>query len=138
MSTPTLVAEAVAIMKRLRSIPDTAAQSHYRVMAAFQQAGWNVMPEYRIDLPDGRRGRIDLVVETPGAMIAIEIDTRKPREKSLRKLALFNGGRIIALRGVGGTPKHVGEVDAVVRLSVRLAGDKEARNKRTVSRLRQL
>lgn len=42
------------------------------------------------DRGDGRRGRIDIVAEINGKVIAIEIDRKSPRKKSIFKLHNFD------------------------------------------------
>jgi hypothetical protein len=89
------------------------------MIIAMHHAGLSVVPEWPVVSNDGRRGRIDLVVSRCGASVAIEIDARKPRRKSLDKLRCFNGGRVLVLRGVAGNCQ-LHEIDAVVPLRVKL------------------
>jgi hypothetical protein len=62
-------------------------------------------------------GRIDLVAEYRNERVAIEIDYRSPREKSLDKLRQFRGYRIVCLRGAYVNPPD--GIDAVVALPMR-------------------
>jgi hypothetical protein len=133
MSTPMLVAEAVAVIRSMPAVPDDADWAHAEVMRALAKAGFVVAHEIGITTDDGRRGRLDVVAEKCGARIAIEIDARRPREKSLAKLRTFDGGRIIALRGVS-VPGRIDRIDAVVPLRVRCASAAEKADKRRVSR----
>lgn len=110
------------ICHSLSPMPDDASHVHQAVMMAFHEAGYKVYHEYLVRLPDGRSGRIDVVVESPaGVWAAIEIDARKPRKRSIAKLATGRWLRICCLRGVGEGPTQYPGLDAVIALPVRLA-----------------
>lgn len=126
--------EVCTILETLPMQPDTAAQVHAAAMKALQRAGYAVYPEFRVDFGD-RQGRIDIVVQKAGKWTAIEIDARKPRGNSIRKLHLFNGTRVIALRGVSGYAPA--EIDAIAKIPVRLASVDEHADKRTTSKFRR-
>lgn len=111
--------------------PDSAAQVHAAAMVALQRAGFEVFPEFPVEY-DGRGGRIDIAVHQDGKWTGIEIDARKPRKNSVRKLSGFVGNRVIALRGVEGPPPE--GIDAVVAIPVRLASYAEQKDKRTTSK----
>lgn len=89
--------EAVAIIGGLRAIPDHAFTAHQSVMAALAEAGFNVVKEVQVET-DGDLGRVDVVATKGGGMVAIEIDSRSVRQKSIRKLRRMSAFRIAALR----------------------------------------
>jgi hypothetical protein len=114
--------------------PDSAAALHGMAIKAFKNLGFIVYPEFRLYVPSyGKNGKIDLVIQLDSQFAAIEFDTRKPRRKSIEKLKLFNGYRVIALRGVSG---HVPipEIDLIIGMPVRLATREEQQDKRTIRR----
>lgn len=54
-----------------------------------EQAGCDCRDEVIVpNRGDGRRGKVDIIVDAPQA-IAIEVDRRSPRKKSLHKLTWF-------------------------------------------------
>lgn len=82
-------------------LPDRASQFQEAIQEALEGAGWAVRRE--VDVPamrlgNGRCGRVDLVGERAGVRIAIELDRRSPRQKSLRKLALIDATRVVIVR----------------------------------------
>lgn len=80
---------------------DAARDFHGEVEAMLRvEGGWSVRREVVVqDRGDGRRGKIDLVATKDGRTVAIELDCRSPRAKSLRKLEAFNAHeRIVILR----------------------------------------
>lgn len=89
--------EAVSIICGLRAIPDHAFTAHQSVMAALAEAGFNVVKEVQVET-DGDTGRVDVVATKAGGTVAIEIDSRSVRTKSIRKLRRMAGFRIAALR----------------------------------------
>ena len=126
--------EAVRVLRSLPDLPDTAAACHAAAMVALQQAGFTVAPEFHVPAFDGERnGRIDVVLQKNGGLVAIELDARTPRRKSLKKLRCFPGYRIVALRGVA-LDRPPDGIDAAVSLPVRAATPSEASDKRTVNR----
>lgn len=126
--------EAVRVLRSLPDLPDTAAACHAAAMVALQQAGFTVAPEFHVPAFDGERnGRIDVVLQKGGGLVAIELDARKPRRNSLKKLRLFPGYRIVALRGVALDQPPDG-IHAAVALPVRAPTPSEASDKRTVNR----
>lgn len=96
-----IATDVAAIMHRLRCA-DHAGTMQAQVAAALRCAGYFVVLEYPTrDLGDHLDGRIDIVATAKsGERIAIELDARKPRRRSIEKLQLFPGSRIIGLRGV--------------------------------------
>lgn len=128
-----ILLEVVNILESLPLQPDTAAQIHAAAMLAFRREGFEVFPEF--DMPyAGREGRIDIVVLKGGEWAGIELDARKPRKNSIRKLLQFKGLRIIGLRGVSGEAPD--GIDAIAKIPVRLAAETERKDKRTVAKFR--
>lgn len=96
-------------MDVIRQLIEAVSRTTARQRASaetFQQAvedelrakGWEVFREFCVkDRGDGVRGRIDLVVTSP-VRIAIELDRARIRNKSLFKLAQFDGLRFVILR----------------------------------------
>lgn len=131
------VDRAVAALRGLPTLPDTSQVVHAAALAALRDAGFVVKPEVTVVLPEGRNGRYDLVAEWGSHRIAVEIDTRKPRQKSLDKLRAFDGGRIIALRGVS-CAWRIDGIDAIVPLKVRIASSPEVSDKKVVKRTHKM
>lgn len=123
--------EVCNILKSLPQQPDTAAQVHAAAMNALRDAGYDVYPEFPAQGLGGG-GRIDIAVHKDGKWTGIELDARKPRRNSIKKLSGFKGTRVIALRGVEGPPPE--GIDAVVAIPVRLAAEHEIADKRTTSK----
>lgn len=119
MSTPFFVDSIVKVLRALPAMPDHAGAVHATALMALKREGFDVEHEAPVAMPNGRMGRFDLVVRRWGCQAAIEIDARKPRAKSLEKLLLFNGGRIVALRGVAARGSFEG-IDTIVSLRVGL------------------
>lgn len=108
---------AVSVMRDLPAVPDHAGQLQRAVADALEFKGFVVRCEAPTTaLGDDREGRVDILATIMGGVVAIEIDARKPRARSLKKLRLFNAFRIIALRGVDMEPPD--GIDAVVALKV--------------------
>ncbi len=123
--------EVCNILISLPPQPDTAAQVHAAAMNALRAAGYDVYPEFPAQGLGGG-GRIDIAVHKDGKWTGIEIDARKPRNNSIKKLSGFKGTRVIALRGVNGPPPE--GIDAIVAIPVRMASVIERADKRTTSR----
>jgi len=125
---------ACVVLSELEPLPDTAAAVHSASIEALEEGGFSVSPEYTVAIPDKERsGRIDIVATLKDGRVAIEIDARKPRRKSLLKLKLFQGFRIVALRGVD-MPQPPDGIHATVGIAVKTATISEAADKRTVNR----
>ncbi len=76
----------------------TAEELHDAIEADLRAIGWTVVREWEVpDRGDGKPGRIDLVATAP-ARIAMELDNKSPRVKSLFKLRQFDGARVVVLR----------------------------------------
>lgn len=68
-------------------LPDRAKDAHDAIERIIDAHGWTVHREWEVpDRGDGRRGFIDLVAFRDEERIAVEIDRRSPRVKSIRKL----------------------------------------------------
>lgn len=125
-----------AVISIIRSViwPDHAATLHAYVGRALQAEGFKVTYEFKTrSLGDPRDGRIDLLAVRNGGVVAIELDTRRPRKRSLLKLRLADAFRLIVLRGVEGYDVPEG-IDAVIAAPVRMASVAERSDKRTTNR----
>lgn len=99
-----------------RPLPDDARGFQEAVAARLRASGWTVRSEVPVSSRgDGRRGRVDLVAERDGEVVAIECDRLSPREKSLAKLrAMVADARLVLLR----TPRGVADVDGIAVVGV--------------------
>jgi hypothetical protein len=107
------VGRYAALIISNNSYPDNARLMHQRVSFLLEKNGFYVENEFptRV-IGDDKAGRIDIVASYKSGSVAIELDCRRPRTRSLKKLRLFDGYRLIALRGVGmfETPRGVDQV----------------------------
>lgn len=127
-------AELVIKIMKSRVWPDHAATMHAELAGALRMAGFYVTMEYpTAHLGDRRDGRIDIVAFALADRIAIELDCRKPRRRSLEKLRLFDGYKIVGVRGIEGHETPDG-IDAVIPMRVRVAKKSEKSDRRTVNR----
>jgi hypothetical protein len=86
------------------------------VAGRLSDAGFVVEVEVRVaDRGDGQRGYIDIVASCSDGAVAIELDCRSPRAKSLAKLRQFSGFRVVGLRGAVCSVVPDG-IDAVVAM----------------------
>lgn len=124
----------IAIMQS-RVWPDHAQTMHTDFARELRRAGFYVWMEYPTKaFGDIRDRRLDLLVRGRGDFLAaIELDARKPRKKSIEKLRMVDGVRIVGVRGVEGVPCPEG-IDAVVTMRVRSATEFEKADRRTVNR----
>jgi hypothetical protein len=101
------------------TVPDDAAGGQDAVMALLKKHGYVCSSEFPIaDRGDGRRGYIDVYAARDGVRLAIEIDNRSPRKKSIVKLnRLPHATRIILLRGLrkthGGNPVNLPGIEVI-------------------------
>lgn len=121
-------AQAVEAIGGLRGIPDHAFTAHQSVMAALDQAGFVVAKEVHVESPD-ELGRLDVVATKDGGQVAIEIDSRSPRKKSLRKLNRMDCFRIVALRRLVPISERYDGIHAVVGIDT-VSGTAWARGSR--------
>ena len=66
-----------------------AAVYHDQVAELLIRQGWQVKREFPVLIGDGVHGMVDIVADRDGLRIALELDNRTPRGKSLVKLATF-------------------------------------------------
>jgi hypothetical protein len=91
-----------------------AGDFHRSVEAGLRRAGLSVRREVEVPYLDGTTGRIDLVVDGGGRQIAIELDNRTGRGKSLIKLLRFDGGKVLVLRDGYDDPVPMSGLDMLV------------------------
>jgi hypothetical protein len=105
-------------LRSLGPLPDEAKSFHDACEASLRKAGFVVFREWEIDLGAGRHGYIDLVVMEEDRGVAIELDRRLPRAKSLKKLSKFDGYRICVTRTANSSREFEGMVDEVIAVPV--------------------
>lgn len=67
-----------------------AADYHDEMVGFLESLGWCVKREFPVVLPNETGGRVDIVADHPlGFRIALELDNRTPRGKSILKLETF-------------------------------------------------
>jgi len=75
-------------------LTDNAKIAQYEVRDYMQSLGYKCILEYGVkDRYDGNSGRIDIVCFKNNETIAIEVDNKKPRKKSIYKLENFNANK---------------------------------------------
>ncbi len=127
------LSEFRALCAGLDPMPDDASHVQERLINVMLAAGYRVFHEYYVELPTGHRGRIDIVAQAKnGRWLAIEIDARKPRKRSVEKLSLRNWLRVSCLRGVTEGVADYPGLDAVIALPVRIASVREKSRKARV------
>ncbi len=126
---------AITEIMQSRVWPDHAQSMHAEFAAALRRGGFYVWLEYPTKVfGDIRDRRLDLYVRGRGGFAAaIELDARKPRRKSIEKLRMIDGVRIVGVRGVENVPCPEG-IDAVVTMRVRAATEFEKADRRTINR----
>ncbi|MEN3931399.1 hypothetical protein WJT86_10060 [Microvirga sp. W0021] len=108
---------AVTTLERLYGLPDKAGLLQKAVVSELERAGFSVCTEEQVSkLQQRRTGRLDVLAVYRGGTVAIELDARSPRQKSIEKLLQFDAFRIIGLRNIS-MPPPIG-IDAVVALHV--------------------
>jgi hypothetical protein len=110
----TLLEWVVAIFEATPPGPDNASVFHKYLEAQLNRAGLHTTREVRCPRGPTRSGRIDIVVTCENEQLAIEVDWLKPRFKSLQKLRLFEGYRVVVLRRAKTWPYPLHGIDAVV------------------------
>jgi hypothetical protein len=98
--------------------------------------GFRVFTKFWVEAGD-RGGYIALVATRDGSRIAIEVDRRSPRARSIYKLKGFIGQRIIVLRSDEDAGFQIPFIDAVITLPVAQDAPRTRRAMRK-ERLRQI
>jgi len=81
--------ELVRELEEIGPFPN-ARVMHNHIEQLLVSLSWDVEREFRIDLPHGRVGFIDLYAERSGVRAALELDRSGPRSKSIAKLHLVD------------------------------------------------
>lgn len=118
---PTSPAQVDAAITMVQSDPPAASPSRFKAAKlhrGLQKALWcggcRSRREFKVELLGDRDGRIDLLVTEP-FVIAIGLDRRRPRRKSIRKLRAIEGVRFIVLGQPRRRPAKCPEgIDAVL------------------------
>jgi uncharacterized protein YdaU (DUF1376 family) len=90
-------ADLIELAGKLKPMPD-ADQWHDYVEMKIQAIGYETMREVSQDyLYGGKmvRGRIDIVAKKDSVYVAVELDYRQPRLKSIRKVEKFYAGMVL-------------------------------------------
>ena len=100
-ASPTAVDAAIGIVHRAilrlpRRLHLNAAMFHRGLQEELRREGCRSHREFKVELFGNRDGRVDLLVTEPFLM-AIELDRRRPRRKSIRKLRTLEALRLIVL-----------------------------------------
>lgn len=105
----TVLEEIEKIVGKCPALPDAAWQ-HRTLMGHMAKAGWDVRKEVGGQFFDGvyhRNGRVDLYATRNDFRVAIEIDRKSPRTRSVLKLRAINADlKLVVVREQGfiGTP----------------------------------
>jgi len=92
------------------SIGHDAATLHRSAVYKLRDAGFAVWREFEVGI-----GRVDILAVRDGFRVAIELDRKSPRWKSLAKLQTADAdARVVVLREPGWVPVSLGGVVAVV------------------------
>lgn len=99
------------------TVTDNARIAHEEVVQFLERHGFKCEKEhFVIDRGDGRRGRVDVYAVRGNLKLAIEIDERTIRKKSIFKLRQIKDAvRVVLLRDGDATEKPEG-IDAVISL----------------------
>ena len=114
--------EVIAIFQS-RPWPETSPDIDRAALLALTAAGF-ICRQHAGQAYIGKRGRslggwMNLGIERGGIHIGIEIDAESPREKSVRKLRLFNGERLLILRrGKSFRPAQIHGIHRVISIAV--------------------
>lgn len=131
-----MIGEALTLLDE--PLPDSASYVHAEVMRLLRDAAFDVRHEHTVRMPSGRRrGRIDILAYQSDldVYVGIEIDARRPRINSIKKLCTRDDwGRVIMLRGVCGPIEDHPDIDAIFPIPVRMATDAERAKKASVVR----
>lgn len=108
---------------------DHAPTLHSEVIDRLRREAFEVYPEYpTVGLGDVRKGRVDILAVRDGGHVAIELDCRRPKRRSIFKLLLFDAFRVIGIRGISGF--EIPEIDACVCMPVRCATQAQKQDRR--------
>ena len=66
-----------------------ARRFHERVEEAMTALGFVVVKEWAVAFSNGQGGRVDVVAFRANRAVALELDNRSPRQKSVAKLRMF-------------------------------------------------
>src|SRR5947209_6941333 len=94
--------EAVNIMRKMKRLPDNYHKARQLIAGDLKRSGFSVDTDValRYEFFDGeRRGFVSLVAKKNGGVVAIELDRRTPRLRSVHKLRAMNAYRVAAVRG---------------------------------------
>jgi len=94
------------------AVSDDAALAHHQTVAFLISLGYHVQLEVEIRV-EGRNGRIDLVATKGDEVLAVELDRRSPRKKSLVKLEHYPATRRMVLLRGGDQHYMVGRVEVL-------------------------
>lgn len=111
-----LLEYAVAVLNVTPPGPDNASVFHRYLEEQLRRADLRTAREVRSPRGPTRSGRIDIVVSHEDERLAIEVDWLKPRYKSLQKLRLFDGYRVVVLRRSDPWPYPLAGIDAVLSI----------------------
>lgn len=111
---PSLLEHVVAVLQATPARPDNASVFHKYLEEQLRRANIATVREVRVPRGPTRTGRIDIVATREDEKVAIEVDWLKPRLKSLAKLRLFEGRRLVVLRRSAPWPYPLAGIDAVI------------------------
>ncbi len=85
-------------------VTDHAKTAQNEIVKHLKSLGYKCVSEYEVDnRGDGRVGRIDIVATKDDIKLAIEVDNKSPRQKSINKLnSMTNYHKIVILRNGNG------------------------------------
>ena len=103
-----------ALLRLPRRFHLDAVMFHRGLHEELRRDGCRSRREFNVELDGDRDGRIDLLITEP-LLIAIELDRRRPRQKSIRKLRIIDGVPLVVLGQPARRPmKCPSGVDAVL------------------------
>lgn len=108
----------LSVLRNLE-VPERQRACYNRVVGALRQAGFNMRLQARsgIRTEDGWV-RVDLVAQFRGGYVAIELNRRHPRRRSLAALQSMDMFRILALRGAPEPLPKVSSINAIISLKL--------------------
>ena len=110
---------ALEVLRHIPPLPDNSHLFHDGIEAALRRRGFVVRREAEVSIRESGRGpgRIDLLAQYHGGFVALELDNRSPRSKSIDKLRAFNAFRIVVMRGAEPWSEERG-IDAIISVPV--------------------